>query len=847
MAVVNAAILGERWSISAAAAAAIASTGMTRSRLIHQLWSGLRLLEHDDARQLVKTVSPDPDGPRPLRSRAITYKYDSDGLVTTTTRGISDSDGSNFAPVIEARSEYDGAGRKSAERLVSGGMTYSVVQYSYDAVARLDCTAVRMNPGTYANLPQACVLGDAGAFGPDRISRNGYDAEGRLTSVTVGLGTSAAAVDVTSTYSDNEMLKTEVDGKGNKTSYEYDGYDRLAKTNFPSKSETGAISATDYEELGYDPNGNVVNARLRDASAIKFNFDNLDRLSTKDFAGIESDTSYEYDLLGRMTKASKTSSVVGFNYDALGRLVSEGETSRLVKSEYDAGGRRIRITWPDNFFIRQEHLVTGEIESIAQNGTTDVLATYGYDNFGRRISATFGNGSATSYEYDGASRLKTLAHNLAGTDADVSFGFRYSPANEIIENTRSNDNYATAGHSSGVLSTPVDGLNEITPGGSVTPSYDGRGNMTSDGTKAYSYSGDDELTNAGEIGLTYDSLGRLAKVVNGANTSQFLYDGNRVIGEYSATGQMNLRYVFGPGADEPLATYFPSGLRYWYHADERGSIVTVSDPNGVKTGFNRYDEYGNPAAGNWGLYQYTGQKLIYGTKLYDYKNRVYNPSLRRFAQADPLGYYAGMNLYAYVGGDPVNLTDPDGTQASRCGIVASDVPTSCGHRPTIGGVEIGWWLGFGISSPWMDAMTRDLDMAAAAERTGPDPVPSIDDIVVTGTRDEDLEEDDATGINSPGPIALDGRLFLAAEHTKNKRPSTKNKHQKAEATRKKATDNTQTSRKHRPNRKRPKGWTGKWPPKGLWFVPDWLLDRCNPVLYPPHIVGNSGCNTSPIV
>ena len=56
------------------------------------------------------------------------------------------------------------------------------------------------------------------------------------------------------------LLSTSVGGQ--KTSYTYDGFDRLSKTSYPSTTKgAGTSSGTDFEELVYDAGSNVTSRR----------------------------------------------------------------------------------------------------------------------------------------------------------------------------------------------------------------------------------------------------------------------------------------------------------------------------------------------------------------------------------------------------------------------------------------------------------------------------------------------------------------------------------------------------------------------------------------------------------
>ena len=92
--------------------------------------------------------------------------------------------------------------------------------------------------------------------------------------------------------------------------------------------------------------------------------------------------------------------------------------------------------------------------------------------------------------------------------------------------------------------------------------------------------------------------------------------------------------------------------------------MALSDSYGNSCQSYEYSAYGQVAASDPNFtanpYMYTGRRFDYETGLYYYRARYYNPYIGRFLQTDPVGYDAGMNMYAYCINNPLSYADPSG-------------------------------------------------------------------------------------------------------------------------------------------------------------------------------------------
>jgi RHS repeat-associated protein len=402
-----------------------------------------------------------------------------------------------------------------------------------------------------------------------------------------------------------------------------------------------------------------------------------------------------------------------FSYDAMGRFekIFITNSSQLFQYQYDAASNEIER---DNVYIQnwvkqiypRDDLNRMSYLDVKKGANTLGHEGYVYDSMDRLRSVTREDNKADSFTYYLDGELNTAQYN---TTRSVNYALdRAGNRTSVTDNVNGNKTY-----------TP-NALNQYS---TVTGSTITNGNeheVASFNGVTYTYINDERLKQASAPSntytLTYDALGRCVKRTLNGTTTYYVYDGEKPILEYNASGTRVGFNLYGKGIDEILerGAYGTDNAWHWsfFQQDHEGSVTHLTDTSGNIIERYRYDALGGPAiyAANWTVrsatiydnrFLFTGREYaatyrstynVPAFKFYEYRARGYNPTLGRFMSEDPKLFDAGdYNLFRYCHNDPLDMTDPMGLDAIL--LVQPDAPRGIGmgHVAMIAGNDSTGW------------------------------------------------------------------------------------------------------------------------------------------------------------
>jgi RHS repeat-associated protein len=141
----------------------------------------------------------------------------------------------------------------------------------------------------------------------------------------------------------------------------------------------------------------------------------------------------------------------------------------------------------------------------------------------------------------------------------------------------------------------------------------------------------------------------------------------QVLAEMDENNDLIAFYVYdGAGL---VAKVTSASEYYYYHYDGLGSTVAITDSTAQIVNAYAYSPFGLVGSQETieNSFQYVGRfgVMAEGNGLYFMRARYYDPEVGRFINKDPIGYAGGLNLYRYVGNNPIHFVDPWGLQTVR--------------------------------------------------------------------------------------------------------------------------------------------------------------------------------------
>ena len=373
------------------------------------------------------------------------FTYDDQGRLTDAV----DADGDRTHNTYDAAGHLTLTDVTTTERSVdraTGGLTpapkTTTVGMTYDSAGRL--TGVKTAQGEerrYLNsLGQ--VRGAVSTSG--QLTSFSYDGLGRQTDVVAPLNTQHLD------YTEGGLVRRLI-ANGQTTEYEYDA---LGRTTLRRDRGTGASARIRYDgdqTTVTDPNGSIITTTFNaagqplteQASPIQTT------ASVPDFRGFRIvggavNTTFTYDEVGRVTKATSGNSRVTRSYDGLDRVTDEVQSwnggGQTIKHAYADDFRSETITYPELAFsqeVTRRADVLGRVVGIEVGGRD--VATYDYSGLDRLAVRTLANGVETRFSYDDQQRLAGIeivsdqAHGAGATEWSATAGYDAIGLNLVTE------------------------------------------------------------------------------------------------------------------------------------------------------------------------------------------------------------------------------------------------------------------------------------------------------------------------------------------------------------------------------------------------------------------------------